>query len=903
MRPAIRQFGGVVWSLGIVALVVIGCGTEKANEAPEPTYDHREQASGIVEAFESSMGEHLKREVVRRAVAREIRKRLTMDEERAVMAGIRDAIEPTSGEGAGEPGDVSSSRSKPPRSSPPGPSGLARPEIVASVYERRGFRSIWLYRGAAEGGKSVGVELTELFEDAVKRDGLWPDALHVRLLRRQRGPRDGGRVSAERLHRQLQGAPSSLTENERAALTEAVARRISVKSAAKTQRDSQEVAVSMSEVARLAGKTEQSADGAVTPRLGEWVTRRVERRPERIQRMLEALAVRDIALTDAVTHYAGVMRWDYAAWYERDAWHQAWRQGDSGPLKTGWPMNFEPGESPPDEVQTGLDAARHRAALEGWVVSRLRKTRGDGRDGESAVGGDVGEDDRESGGGRTMVGRLEALRPTYPPYERLAEMFPAYRSVMQRGGWPEVPASVRGLGPGVVASGVATVKRRLAAEGYFPGREESPHGRYYSDALADAVRAYQSTHQLRRTGKIDPPTWRSLNVSAETRFHQMRVTLQRWRESRAVDQRHYIRVNVPGFHVAVWRDGERQMRFRTMVGQTTVNEDEESGERQWPHATPLFSDTLRYLVFNPYWNVPQSIRNAEIEPKLEENEDYLEEERIEKVTTPNGYTHLRQKPGPENALGRVKFLFPNDQSIYLHDTPHDEMFRRPFRALSHGCIRVESPMRLMNYLLDRDGRWDEEERLALMKEWYGKDSESWVRLQEPIPIHLEYYVVRADREGQVHFYSDLYDLNEERLAAVDRRLASLPTGQDVPGPGDEAWTRAALRGEQPSLVSMPVQFDPSTSSGPSPRLPERDRTVPEFLAEQTKKVLKKRKKRKDEETADGGDEQEGEGGTESEGAEGSEDSEEKEGITPGSDVPVAGSETGQSSVDRNGEVE
>jgi hypothetical protein len=815
--------------LTALAVQMCGCGSEGSGPTEAPEKAERDRAAEVVDEFESHLEDHLTRRIVRRAVASEVRREV---EDRGLYSEEGAAAGETTDEAASSSTDGSRVE-RPPRAVPPGPSNLVRPTIVGSIYQRADHRPRWLFRGTARGQSDLKVQRAalSLFESAVRHDGLWPDALHLRMLRKHLAGAAQRVVTAEGLRAMLSDVPASLTRSERRALIERVAIHLAQQDSGQRgqtgERSGGDVAgavpespsISMAEILDIAvGGTEAPP----VPRLSEWIDAQLDGGAgSRFEERAGALAVRDILLTDAAVHYAGVMRWDYRPWFRKAGWHQAWRKGEEGPLRTGWPMNFKPGESPPDQIQSALSAARRRVALEGWVESRLESTRrGEG----------------------SMVERLRSLRPTYPPYERLAELFPAYRGVVQRGGWPDIPESARGLGPGDYATAVETVKRRLAVEGYYPQKAEP--GAYYGDALAGAVRTYQSTHQLRRTSEVDAPTWRSLNVSAQTRFHQMRVTLQRWRESRATDDSHYIRVNIPGFHVAVWRDGQRQMRFRVMVGQTTTIEDKKTGEVRWPHATPRFSDTMRYLVFNPFWNVPHSIRTNEIEPKLKENPDYLEEERLEKVTDPNGYTYYRQKPGPKNALGRVKFLFPNEMSIYLHDTPHHALFRRPFRALSHGCIRVESPMKLVDYLLNRDGRWTQKERLALMKDWFAKDSESWVRLREPIGIHLEYYVVRADREGRVHFFSDLYDLNEKRLASVEERMASLPGGTDVPAPGDPAWTRAALRGDAPSMPEMPVQFDPAISSPPPVRLAKRDRTVPKFLEKQAERLAKKRANKK-----------------------------------------------------------
>ena len=266
----------------------------------------------------------------------------------------------------------------------------------------------------------------------------------------------------------------------------------------------------------------------------------------------------------------------------------------------------------------------------------------------------------------------------------------------------------------------------------------------------------------------------SLNVPAIERWHQIRLALQRWRESRVGADKHYVHVNIPDFHAEVWEHGERKLRFKVVTGATRKKRNKKSKELEYIHATPRFSATLQYIVFNPYWNVPPSIRKKELQPKLEENPDYYEEKGYEVIVDDNGYEFVRQKPGPKNALGRVKFLFPNPYSVYLHDTPDKHLFDHPFRAYSHGCVRVQDPMKFAHYLLDLDGRLsDEERRKKKLEEYYAKDTETWFRLRQSLPIHLEYFVVRVDDDGHANFLADLYRLDSPREEEIRERVAEL----------------------------------------------------------------------------------------------------------------------------------
>lgn len=376
----------------------------------------------------------------------------------------------------------------------------------------------------------------------------------------------------------------------------------------------------------------------------------------------------------------------------------------------------------------------------------------------------------------SRVGRVMAeIVPPFEPYRRLTHSFVRYAEIVRDGGWPRIPDGAEGLKRGSTSKYIPIVKKRLRIEGYYDGDDSKEFG----NDLRRALLTYQHTHQLWENGWLTPQTMSSLNETATDRWNQIRLTLQRWRESRVGPDKHYVQVNLPDFHAAVWRDGQRDLYFKVIVGQTT-REKNDDGKLVYKHATPRFSDTLEYIVFNPYWNVPENIREKELEPKFAENPAYLDEKRYQYYTDTNGHQFLRQLPGPQNALGRVKFLFPNNHSVYMHDTPDKYLFKHPFRAYSHGCIRVQNPMKFANYLLDLDGRWkdrerteDKDERQEKLDEWFAKDGETWVNLRKNLPVHIEYYVVRVDDEGHANFLADLYRLDKPRLEKVAQKVAEL----------------------------------------------------------------------------------------------------------------------------------
>ncbi|MBN1946103.1 MAG: L,D-transpeptidase family protein [Bradymonadales bacterium] len=352
---------------------------------------------------------------------------------------------------------------------------------------------------------------------------------------------------------------------------------------------------------------------------------------------------------------------------------------------------------------------------------------------------------------------LESLVPPHQQYGRLLEAHRRYREMAAAGGWEEVEfVDIRA---GREYDMIPALRRRLAAEGYFEGDLES---REYDRELRRALIEYQVTHQFDDDGRMTESLVRSLNASALRRAQQIAVALQRWRESQIGNASYYVFVNIPDFHVEVWRNGNRDMRFRSIVGSTDTRFDRETGSSVFYRATPEVHRNLRYIVFNPYWTVPQDIMINEYDPNLRDDPFWYENNGYEVIVNPDGSRWVRQLPGPENALGEVKFLFPNPFDVYMHDTPLKSLFRRSFRAFSHGCIRIQHPMELAEYLLGNDRGWSRER----IDQERAPGTEIWVTLRRPLPVHVEYYVVRVDDEGRAHFLSDMYRRDQPRMEAL-----------------------------------------------------------------------------------------------------------------------------------------
>ena len=352
-----------------------------------------------------------------------------------------------------------------------------------------------------------------------------------------------------------------------------------------------------------------------------------------------------------------------------------------------------------------------------------------------------------------VTAQFDALAPAHSQYALLLAERARYVEIVANGGWATIEP--RHVERGSNGSTVSELQTRLTAEGYFEGEADGVAGA----ELLDAIRAYQETHQMEVTGESSRGFWNSINVPAETRLAQIELTMQRWRESRIGPDQYYVFVNIPDFHAEVWRNGERAMRFAIVAGNTTQECDARTGRLRYANATPVQSADMTYVVVNPAWNVPARIVEEELLPNLLENPLHFEENGFERIVTDSGYEIIRQLPGPENPLGRVKFMFPNPHSTYMHDTSRPQYFQYPVRAFSHGCMRVSQPEELLEYILTTDGQWNERQ----IERWFEEGVERSITLNEHIPVHVEYFVVRVDDNGHANFLADIYRYDRDRL--------------------------------------------------------------------------------------------------------------------------------------------
>jgi len=373
-----------------------------------------------------------------------------------------------------------------------------------------------------------------------------------------------------------------------------------------------------------------------------------------------------------------------------------------------------------------------------------------------------------------VVEFLESMDPTSEHYDRLRQALVVYRELQADGGWSTIPS-----GPVLEVESVdpraKILRKRLRIEGDLRVADPADPAVFGAD-LESAVKRFQARHGLEADGKVGPRSLEELNVPVETRIGQIRATLERVRWVFRDVEDDYIIVDLAGFQLFLFQGGEQTWKTRVQVGKPF-------------HATPVFKDTVQYLEFNPTWTIPPSILRNETLPAIRRDPSYLSSRNMSVVTnagkkvdpstidwaaTANkGFPYMiRQEPGPDNALGRVKFIFPNQYMVYLHDTPSKGLFSRSERAFSHGCIRTENPFDLAAILLADQG-WDRpriDQVLASMKT-------TRVNLENPIPVMLLYWTAQAYPDGTVHFRTDIYDGDAAIVEGLDEPFrVSAPAG-------------------------------------------------------------------------------------------------------------------------------
>ena len=366
---------------------------------------------------------------------------------------------------------------------------------------------------------------------------------------------------------------------------------------------------------------------------------------------------------------------------------------------------------------------------------------------------------------------LAGVEPPFGGYRRTEAALVRYTEMARGAAVDALPVPAKAIRPGETYAGAAALRRRLALVGDLPPDAPPPADPALYDApLAEAVKRFQRRHGLDDDGRLGAGTVKQLNVPLAERVRQLQLALERWRWLPSQFSSPPIVVNIPDFRLrAADAKGDVAMEMRVIVGKAA------------PTQTPVFSRDMTYVVFRPYWNVPPSILRGEIVPAITRDRNYIAKKNYE-VTTPDGKVvtdgpisddvlaqlkagklAVRQKPGPANALGLVKLIFPNEFNVYLHSTPSQALFAKSRRDFSHGCIRVEKPAELAVWALRNNPDWTLERVREAMQTG---PNDVTVKLDRPVPVFIVYATALAYENGEVHFYEDIYGHDADLAQAL-----------------------------------------------------------------------------------------------------------------------------------------
>jgi murein L,D-transpeptidase YcbB/YkuD len=363
--------------------------------------------------------------------------------------------------------------------------------------------------------------------------------------------------------------------------------------------------------------------------------------------------------------------------------------------------------------------------------------------------------------------RLNDLRPSLPMYDSLMNILAKYREIAVKGGWENILAGGK-IEPGDKDARIPAIRKRLLITGELSQPDSIGSGNY-DKIFENDIKAFQAGHALDADGVIGAGTFRELNVPVDKRIESIRINLERirWVAGNMPDS--YIIVNIAGFTLTMVKDKQVVHYTNVVVGKPL-------------NKTPIFRDKMRYIEFNPTWTQPTSIVKNETIPKLKKDSTYLEKNHMVLLDTKGNLVPtsnldfknlsvsrfpylVRQEPGPWNALGEMKFMFPNKYDIYLHDTPSKSLFSRASRAFSHGCIRVDKPLELALKLLDGT-EYDRKKLESIIS----THETTRVNLPQPVDILLMYWTCGIDRNGKLFFAPDIYERDMDVLRELDKSM-------------------------------------------------------------------------------------------------------------------------------------
>jgi len=361
---------------------------------------------------------------------------------------------------------------------------------------------------------------------------------------------------------------------------------------------------------------------------------------------------------------------------------------------------------------------------------------------------------------KDVEGALKNLPPRYPAYAQLRTELANYRRMAADGGWAAIPEKIK-LKKGSTGYAVTLLKHRLVISGDLDAAALGLNDRF-DGRLQVALQKFQDRHGLNADGVMAEETRKALNFSVEKRIRQIEWNMERWRWLPDELGPRYLMVNIPDYRLFVVVNQITVMSMKTVVGKPE-------------HPTPVFMDNMSYLELNPTWNLPNSIVAEEMIPKVKKDHDYLTKKRIRiynnwsptakeidpktidwAKVNPKKFPYRMIQDTGVNPLGRIKFMFPNQFDVYLHDTTQKGLFQRSKRMYSHGCIRVENPYELGEWVLKDDPTWSKTRLLTEIK----KGKRQVVNLPKPIPVYVIYLTAWFDTRGQIHFRDDIYDYDK-----------------------------------------------------------------------------------------------------------------------------------------------
>ncbi len=373
--------------------------------------------------------------------------------------------------------------------------------------------------------------------------------------------------------------------------------------------------------------------------------------------------------------------------------------------------------------------------------------------------------------GGDIEGSLKGLLPAQQGYGRLKTALVVHRAIAQQGGWPVIPGDGR-LEKGMKSDRVPVLRSRLKVTGDMPAPVDGASD-LFDEAVEEAVKRFQLRHGLYDDGIVGARTLRALNVPVENRIRQIELNLERWRWLPQNLGNPYIMVNIAGYGLEVVENETPVLTMKIVVGTAYQK-------------TPVFSGKMTYIEMNPYWNVPHSIATEETLEKIRQNPaGFFAKENMKvfkagqngeevspaaidwsKLSESNFPYRLRQEPGPRNPLGRIKFMFPNKHNVYLHDTSDPQLFRKERRGFSHGCIRIEKPMEMAEFVMRGSKDWSRKKIEEVLK----TKETTVANLPKPIPVHILYFTAWGNGDGTVHFLEDIYRRDERLEKALQPKI-------------------------------------------------------------------------------------------------------------------------------------